>query len=223
MPKVAAIFDLDDTILRGSSGRLFLHYARRRRRTLRFIRLRNAIPVIASYLQYFLGGVDAMRAMERSALAARGIAEAEVWALVDQWFDDVLMKAIAPAAIERVQWHHAQGHIPVICSASSQFAVQPVADYLQIEHTVHTIWLVEEGRLTGRLRHPIVYGLGKVHWMNLWAEEHDVSLADSYFYSDHNSDRPLLELVGAPIAVNPDRQLAQLAAERGWPILNWKE
>jgi putative phosphoserine phosphatase / 1-acylglycerol-3-phosphate O-acyltransferase len=223
MSQIAAIFDLDDTILRGSSGRLFLQYLRRRRLYLRFFRLRNAMPLIASYVQYRLGGADVMRAMERSAQVARGLREDALWPITQRWFEEVLVHAIAPAARERVAWHQAEGHLPVICSASSQFAVKPVAAELGIEHAVYTEWLSEGGRLTGRLRKPIVYGPGKVHWMERWATEQDVALAQSYFYSDHISDRPLLEVVGSPIAVNPDPPLAQLARERGWPILQWAE
>jgi HAD superfamily hydrolase (TIGR01490 family) len=222
MTRIAAIFDLDDTLLLASSGDLFIQYVRRHRLYFRFFRPRNTIPLIASYLQYRLGSRDVPRAMARSALVARGLKEDDIWKLVASWFDEILVHAIAPAAYEKVAWHQAQGHIPVICSASSQFAVLPVAAKLNIEHTVYTHWLSENGRLTGLLRHPVVYGEGKVYWMRRWAEEQNVSLADSYFYSDHISDQPLLELVATPIAVNPDPPLEQLARQQDWEILNWR-
>jgi putative phosphoserine phosphatase / 1-acylglycerol-3-phosphate O-acyltransferase len=223
MAQIAAIFDLDDTILRGSSGRLFLRYLRRHRLYFRFFRLRNAAPLVASYLQYRLGGPDVVRAMKSSAVVARGLSVEALWQVVDRWFEEMVIHAIAPAARERVQWHQAAGHLPVICSASSQFAVQPVAAHLEIEHAVYTDWLSENGRLTGQLREPVVYGPGKVYWMERWAAEQEVALDQSYFYSDHISDRPLLELVGSPTAVNPDPPLTLLAQKRGWPILHWAE
>lgn len=221
MKRIAAIFDLDHTLLRSSSGRLFFTYLRRKQLYPRFFRLRNAMPVIAAFLLYRLGQADATVTMQRSAMVARGIRTADLWAVVQSWFDDVLVHAIAPAGRARVAWHQEQGHIPVICSASSQFAVQPVAEYLEIEHTIYTEWLSEDGRLTGKVREPIVYGEGKVHWASLWAAEQQTELAQSYFYSDHISDQPLLEVVAHPIAVNPEPQLARLARSRAWPILDW--
>lgn len=221
MKRIAAIFDLDDTLLSGSSGRLFFTYLRRNHLYPRFFRLRNAMPLIAAFLLYRLGRADATATMQRSASIARGIAVADIWAVVQSWFDDVLVHAITPAGREQVVWHQEQGHIPVICSASSQFAVQPVADYLGIEHTIYTEWLSEDGRLTGLVREPIVYGEGKVYWASLWAAEQQVDLSASYFYSDHISDQPLLEVVAFPIAVNPEPRLARLARNRAWPILDW--
>lgn len=219
----AAIFDLDDTLLNDSSGRLFARYLRRRRRFVRFFRLRNVIPVLSGYFFYRRNRADATHAMRQSALAARGIREEQVWKVVHDWVDEMLIDAIQPGARKRLAWHRSQGHTPVICSASSQFSVQPVAEHLGITDTVYTEWLCEDGRLTGKLRTPIVYGEGKVYWMKRWAAEHNVILADSYFYSDHISDQPLLELVAHPATVNPNSMLRKLAAERGWPVLDWRQ
>ncbi|MBV7335429.1 HAD-IB family hydrolase [Chloroflexi bacterium TSY] len=133
------------------------------------------------------------------------------------------MFSIIFQAKEKLAWHRDQSHLPVICSAASQFSVLPVAEHLDIQHSIHTTWLVSDGHLTGRLKQPIVYGLGKVHWIEQWCKEHRVNLARSYFYSDSISDRPLLELVGHPIAVNPDVKLEQFARQQSWPVLWWRE
>ena len=79
---------------------------------------------------------------------------------------------------------------------------------------IWTEWLSADGALTGLVREPITYGEGKVYWTERWAAEHNVDLSQSYFYSDHLSDVPLLELVGHPVAVNPTRQLTRYALER---------
>ncbi len=103
-------------------------------------------------------------------------------------------------------WHRGQGHIPLICSGSSQFAVLQVADELQIQHTIYTEWEAQDGYLTGTLRHPLVYGTGKVFWAQAWADANQIDLAGSYFYSDHISDLPLMDLVAHPVAINPDKK-----------------
>jgi HAD superfamily hydrolase (TIGR01490 family) len=222
MAKIAAIFDLDDTLLNGSSGRLFFSYLRRKGLYPRFFRLRNAMPVIAAFLLYHLGQADVTQTMQRSAMVARGIKVDELWEVVGHWFEDVLVHAITQGGRDCIAWHREQGHVLAICSASSQFAVQPVADHLGIEHAIYTEWLSHEGRLTGQVREPIVYGAGKVHWASRWAAKQGVALAESYFYSDHISDEPLLEVVASPVAVNPEPRLARLARSRNWPILDWR-
>ncbi|MEZ4584055.1 MAG: HAD-IB family hydrolase [Caldilineaceae bacterium] len=134
----------------------------------------------------------------------------------------MVVHAIRPQATARLAWHREQGHIPVISSASSQFSVIPVADYLDIDHRAYTELESKDGRLTGTLRQPIVYGPGKVTWMERWAAPTTWTWA-SYFYSDHVSDVALLELVAHPYAVNPHAALRRLATQRGWPVLDWHQ
>ncbi len=222
MVQIAAIFDLDETLLDASSGRLFLRYLRHSGQFSRFFHFRDSWTVISAVFLYRLGLLDATETMQRGARVATGLRLDNFWPLVQQWFDEVVIHHIAPAAQERLAWHRTQSHIPIICSGSSQFSVVPVARHLQIEHFICTEWLCNETCMTGEIRQPIAYGDGKVHWMQQWAAMHNVSLAQSYFYTDHISDRPLLEAVAHPNAVNPDRQLTQLATVRGWPILQWR-
>ncbi|MCB0129869.1 MAG: HAD family hydrolase [Caldilineaceae bacterium] len=220
--KVAAIFDLDDTLLSDSSAKLIVKYMRSTGELWRYFRRRDVLSAFASVTGWRLGLLDATQATARTAQMAAGIEVDAFWALVRRWFNEMLIDSISPAARERLDWHRAQGHIPVICSASSQFSVQPVAQHLGIEHAVFTEWIAHQGLLTGKIRLPIAYGLGKVHWMENWAKVHDVNLADSYFYSDDASDRPLLERVGNPFAVNPTPRLARVAAQQAWPVLHWR-
>ena len=72
--------------------------------------------------------------------------------------------------------------------------------------------------LTGEVFDPPCYGAGKIVWAQRYADEHGARLSDAYLYTDSHSDRPLLEAVGHPIAVNPDARLKRLAQKRGWPI-----
>jgi HAD superfamily hydrolase (TIGR01490 family) len=222
MQHIAAIFDLDDTLLDESSNRLLFQYLRHNGQLSRYFRLRDSWTIATAILAYRMGMRDVTQVMQSSARIARGIALDEFWQLVQCWFDEIVVAHITPLGQERLAWHRAQGHLPVICSASSQFTVQPVAHHLGIEHMVYTEWLGQDGYMTGEIRRPIAYGAGKVYWMQQWAAIQHVSLAQSYFYTDHISDLPLLEAVGHPIAVNPDRKLAQLAVGRSWPIVDWR-
>lgn len=222
MSKIAAIFDLDRTLITRSSAILFVKYLRQTNQMWRFFRPRDLAMLTLDMIRYKLGLLDGNIAIRRSALLSAGIDVDEMWELIHQWTEDMLVHFISEQARERLEWHRSQGHIPVVCSAASQFSVKPVADLLGIEEQVYTEWLVADNRLTGRLREPLTFGEGKVYWMKKWATERDVDLSLSYFYSDDAVDMPLLEIVAHPIAVNPHRPLRKIAKARQWPILTWK-
>ena len=216
---IAAIFDMDDTLLNGSSGRMLFDWLREKGMLNRYFRRRDIPQVILAALLYKLHLLDPTWLILLMGRSAAGADAGEMWAIFRRWFREMLVPAINPEGVKRLKWHRAQGHLPVICSGSSQFAVELMAEHLGVAHTE---WLIEQGRLTGELRQPLVYAKGKVHWMERWAETNRVDLANSYFYTDHISDRPLLERVAHPVAVNPDPQLARLARQRNWEILTWR-
>lgn len=219
--RVAAIFDMDDTLLVGSSGRMLFTWLREKGMLNRYFRRRDIPQVALAAVLYKLHLLDPSWFLLRMGRAAAGADAAEMWTVSRRWFREMLVPAINPKGVKRLKWHTAQGHLPVICSGSSQFAVELVAQHLSIKQSVCTEWLIENGKLTGELRQPLAIGQGKVHWMERWAGENGVDLSRSYFYTDHISDRPLLERVAHPVAVNPDPKLARLAARRGWDVLTW--
>ncbi|MFZ1752392.1 MAG: HAD family hydrolase [Caldilineaceae bacterium] len=219
--RLAAIFDMDDTLLNGSSGRMLFTWLREKGLLDRYFRRRDMPQVVLAALLYKLNLLDPTWLILRMGRSAAGADAAEMWAISRRWFAEMLVPAINADGVDRLAWHRAQGHLPVICSGSSQFAVDLMAEHLGIAERVCTEWIIEGGRLTGELRQPLVYGQGKVHWMEGWAATMGVDLDNSYFYTDHISDRPLLERVAHPFAVNPDPKLARLAKARGWESLAW--
>lgn len=221
MSQIAAIFDLDRTLITRSSGTLFANYMRQSGLIWDYFSRRDVAMAVMEMVGYHLGLIDAVEGMHRLARLANGIEVDEMWALINRWFDECLVHAISEQANERLAWHRDQGHIPVICSASNQFAVISVAKYMHIDHYAYSEWLSENGKLTGVIAKPIIYGSGKLEWMQAWSAQHDIDLARSYFYSDDASDLPLLDIVEHPIAVNPHRSLNKIAKKRGWPILHW--
>jgi HAD superfamily hydrolase (TIGR01490 family) len=218
---VAAIFDMDYTLLSDSSGRLFFRYLHRTGRLHHFFRRRDLAKFLGASFLYKLGLLDPTWLLINAGRASAGQDVEHLWEISRLWFSDDVIDFISSGARERLQWHQAQGHIPIICSGSSQFAVHLVAEHLGVEEWISTEWVVHNGYLTGELRQPLTYGMGKVYWMEQWADQRGVDLRRSYFYTDHISDRPLLERVAYPVAVNPDRQLAQIARRRAWEVLHW--
>jgi HAD superfamily hydrolase (TIGR01490 family) len=215
MNKVAALFDMDRTLLDTSSALLYVRYLRR----IGQIGRRQVAQVIGWTLLERLGLLDMQRLVERLVTTASGDNEPEIKQLCDRWFAEDVVTHVTDRGRQRLAEHQAQGHVLGIVSASTQYAVGPLAAHLGIPgQYVSTHLESQGGRLTGRIVPPLCHGEGKVVWAERFAAEHDVDLSASYFYTDSITDLPLLERVGYPVAVNPDPKLQRLAKQRAWPI-----
>jgi putative phosphoserine phosphatase/1-acylglycerol-3-phosphate O-acyltransferase len=212
---VGAFFDMDNTVLRGSSGRLYLQYLRRKK----LLSWPSWFAITWRTGLYVLGLTTFPQLMARLMAQVAGADEAEAWRISAVWFDEMLRDYIAPAARERIDWHRQQGHRVAIISASTPYAVSPVAHDLGLGNDYLATRLeVVSGRFTGRLVEPPCYGAGKVSLTRAYSAQNELDLAESYFYSDSHHDLPLLESVGYPVAVNPDRRLKAIALKRRWPL-----
>jgi putative phosphoserine phosphatase/1-acylglycerol-3-phosphate O-acyltransferase len=108
--------------------------------------------------------------------------------------------------------------VVAIVSGATAFVVRPIAAHLGIEHILYTRLEVENGLFTGRVIEPICFEEGKIYWLQQFIEEQGIDLAKSYFYTDSITDLPLLDLVGHPVATNPDPLLYRTAVKRRWPV-----
>lgn len=215
MGKIAALFDMDKTLLDTTSGWLFVRYLYRSGR----IRRRDVMQVLGWLALDRMGRLDMGEVIGRLLAAAATESEPEMKAVCDAWFARDVAQHVAEGGRRRLTEHAARGDVVGIVSASTQYVVQPLAAYLGIPgQYVCTHLESEAGRLTGRIIPPFCYGEGKVVWAERFAAEHDVDLTASTFYTDSISDLPLLERVARPVAVNPDRRLRRLARRRGWPV-----
>jgi putative phosphoserine phosphatase/1-acylglycerol-3-phosphate O-acyltransferase len=121
-----------------------------------------------------------------------------------------------------IEAHQKAGHTVAIISSATRYQVMPFARDLGIEHVMNTELEVKEGVFTGEVVHPTCYGEGKAEAARDIAAREEVDLAESYFYTDSHEDLPLLELVGKPRPLNPNRRLAQIAKERSWPVRRFR-
>jgi len=215
---IAAFFDMDNTVLRTSSGKLYLEYLR----TNGYISWRKWIAITAQIGLYVVGLTDFPHLMARLMAQVAGADEAQTWRISEAWFRSMLRDYIAEDARERIEWHRDQGHHVAIVSASTPYAVEPVARDLGLKDAYLATRLeVVSGRFTGRVLEPPCYGSYKLILAQAYATKHRLDLAQSYFYSDSHRDLPLMEAVGHPVAVNPNRRLAKIAMNRGWPVVRF--
>src|SRR5205085_10935931 len=132
--------------------------------------------------------------------------------------DDVLTPIIYAEALELIEEHRLAGRKTVIVSSSPIETVEPIGEHLGVDDVIATrARLDAEGRYTGELEF-YAYGPHKAEAIREMAVAEGLDLAGSYAYSDSISDLPLLELVGNPVAVNPDRELTRVAREREWDV-----
>jgi HAD superfamily hydrolase (TIGR01490 family) len=213
MPPVIAFFDMDYTTLDASSGLLYVKHLRQQGRLSTRLLLRIGWW---SFL-YNVSAIDINRAVPKILSYAEHQSASKMMTESYEWFDHILKPHIAPRAVEKMRLHQQQGHQIVLISASSQFAVQPVAEHLHVDFLC-TQLIADRDVLTGEVVDPPCYGAGKVIWARRYAEGHLAALSDAYLYTDSHSDQPLLEVVGHPVAVNPDARLKRLARKRDWPI-----
>jgi putative phosphoserine phosphatase/1-acylglycerol-3-phosphate O-acyltransferase len=131
---------------------------------------------------------------------------------------ELVLPTVYPEAVETIRKHQAQGHVVAIVSGATKFVVRPLAEALGIKHYLYTRLEVENGRFTGRVIDPICFEEGKIYWLQQFIDERGIDLAKSWFYTDSVTDLPLLDLVGHPVAVNPDPFLFRAARRRQWPV-----
>ncbi|TMK68934.1 MAG: HAD family hydrolase [Actinobacteria bacterium] len=216
MQRGAAFFDLDRTLMAGSSG---MHFAR------------------AAYGSGMVGRRQLMRwGVEHVHFRLRGSTDEQTSQLLSQVnvpARDIqrlapgllagVLPRIYPQMLDEVRSHQDADRPTFIVSAAGNDLVEMLARVLGMEGGIGTQYEVDgDGLLTGRIVEPFVYGEGKVAKMRDFAEEHDIDLAASWAYSDSVSDLPMLRAVGHPVAVNPDTELAEIAVEEGWRVMRFE-
>ncbi|MFF8380923.1 HAD family hydrolase [Streptomyces sp. NPDC015661] len=218
LPRTAAFFDLDKTVIAKSSTLTFSKSFYRGGLISRRAALRTA------YIQFvFLAGGADHDQMERmreylSALC-KGWNVAQVKELVAETLHDLIDPIIYDEAASLIEEHHAAGRDVVIVSTSGAEVVEPIGEMLGADRVVATRMVVgEDGCFTGEVEY-YAYGPTKAEAVRELAKSEGYDLSRCYAYSDSATDIPMLEAVGNPYVVNPDRTLRREAVAREWPVL----
>lgn len=217
----AAFFDLDRTVIAGSSGAVVTE------------RLRAAGVVEAPrlpgesllYRMYASMGenLPSMVLARQGVIALRGIERHRVLAAAHAAVD-ALTAAVLPGAREAIDRHRRDGLRVVLATSTPHDLIAGFARRAGFDDVIATRFAVDDDdRYTGELDGPFTWSAGKLTAVRAWCAEHGVALDGSYAYSDSYYDVPLLEAVAHPHAVNPDARLGAQAASREWPIVTFSD
>ena len=221
MSRGAAFFDLDKTLMAGSSGMQFARIATRHG----IVGRRQLASWAVEHLRYRLRGTTDARTNEVLRVARDLLVDVPARS-VERMNTEVMaaiLPRVYPQMLDEVYAHQDAGRATFIVSAAGNGVVEPLAAVLGMDGGIGTSYEIEEGVFTGRLDGPFVYGPGKVEAMEAFAAEHGIDLTESFAYSDSVSDLPMLRAVGHPVVVNPDPPLAELAREEGWQTMRFEQ
>lgn len=213
-PQIGAFFDFDGTIIAGYSAASLMRMQIRRGE----LSARQLAESAAAMARFGLGNTSFSTMMMASAQFLAGIEESEYLALGDQLFEKEIARLIYPESRALIEAHLRKRHTVAIISSAMPYQVRPAAENLGISLVKCSHMKIEDGRFTGEVEAPVCFGEGKVAAAEALAEEHDVDLSRSYFYSDSADDIQLLEKVGFPRPVNPNRKLSAIATDNNWPV-----
>jgi HAD superfamily hydrolase (TIGR01490 family) len=217
----AAFFDLDRTLMAGSSG---LHWARAargaglltRRRMVRYgwenvkFRLQGSTDTATDRVRREVGEMIAgQRVVDLQRLAPKVLAG--------------VLPRLYPQMLAVAHAHQDEGRRVYICTAASQEMAEMLAHVLSFDGAVGARSEISDGRYTGRAAGPFTYREGKAQAVRQLAQAEGIDLAASYAYSDSESDLPMLRAVGNPVVVNPDAPLLRVAREEGWEVMRFEQ
>jgi len=220
--KGAAFFDLDKTLMAGSSGMVFARVANQRG----FVSRKQLASWGLDHLRYRLRGSSDEQTNAVLEVAKRVFAEIperDVERMAPAVLAGILPR-IYPQMLDEVHRHQDDGRATFIVSAAGNDLVKALAAVLGMEGGIGTRWAIgSDGKYTGEMEGPFVYGRGKVEAMQRFAERHQIDMEASYAYSDSASDLPMLRSVGNAVVVNPDADLLEIAREEGWRVMRFEK
>ena len=217
----AAFFDLDKTLMAGSSGMVFARVANRKG----FVPRSQLAKWGWDHVRYRLRGSSDVQTKAVLDVAKRIFAEMperDAERMAPEVLAGILPR-IYPQMLDEVHRHQDEGRATFIVSAAGNDVVKALAAVLGMEGGIGTRWAVgQDGKYTGEMDGPFVYGKGKVEAMRRFAAKHDIDMDASFAYSDSVSDLPMLRSVGHAVVVNPDADLLEIARQESWQVMRFE-
>lgn len=220
--RAAAFFDVDNTIMRGSS---LFHFARGLMRH-RYFSAREMAGFAAKQMKFVLSGSEDLEDMQGAIAAGLSFVEGkrveDLVALGEQVFDESMLDTLIPGSLALAQAHLDAGEEVWLVTATPIELAAIIAGRLGLTGALGTVAEVRDGVYTGQLVGAPLHGVAKAEAVRALAHHEGLDLRACAAYSDSSNDIPMLSAVGRPCAVNPDSTLRAHAREVGWPIREFR-
>ena len=218
----AAFFDIDNTLIQGSSLIVFAMGLAKRR----YLKLSEILPVAWKQLKFRITGAenheDVAEGREQALAFIKGRSVAELVELCEEIVDTNMSEKLWPGTKQLADAHIATGQQVWLVSATPVQLAQILAKRLGFTGAIGTVAETKDGKFTGRLVGDILHGPGKRHAVAALATMERLDLSRCTAYSDSINDIPMLSMVGTAVAINPDRPLRKEALKRGWEIRDYR-
>ncbi len=200
-----------------NSARLWVARERREGK----LRKRHVGQAMLWFALYRLGKTGMEETVRTAVRSLEGLPEAELRARSLEFWTEELVSKVRRAVPDVLAAHQRQGDLRVLLSGTSAQLAAACAAHFGLDGALSTTFEVADGLFTGRNEEPLCYGAGKLHHATQFADQHGITLDQCSFYTDSYSDLPMLEAVGTPVVVDPDRRLLRKAQRRGWQVADW--
>lgn len=218
MSEIIAFFDIDDTLLDGASGNMVVKHMIKTGKMKR----RAVLKALKFNVLYRLNRLPRQEIYRWVFEECSRFTIEELLKITDEAYELYIHQKLFAEGVEAVEKHKSLGHRTVIATAATEYISELIRVQMGADDRIAVTVKVKNGYCTEEYEAPLPYGEGKLVRAKEYAQSRGSSLESCYFYSDSISDLPLLESVGYPIVVNPQRKLLKLAVERGWKVENWR-
>lgn len=213
---VAALFDVDNTLLPGEASEIRFFKYLWRRGLVGWGELSRSVAWLAGHMPPF-----SLHSLRERKVYLAGKRTADIESYAREFCQAEMISAVSGDGRARLDAHRQAGHQLILVTGAPDFLIEPLAEFLDVSTVFAAKLEQRDYAYTGALIPPLPYGRGKRDLILAHARSLGLDLAESYAYGDSPGDHDLLELVGHPLVVNPIRGMGRTARRRGWPIARW--
>lgn len=215
--KNIAIFDVDDTVVRGQTQRLFLTFLHEHKMISHSYYLR----ILLWFVLYKVGFIKSpQKVMSSAFLFLKGMSEATLSQITDQFYDQVLKDKIYTHAVREINEHIKKGNDVIFLSNAVHPIIEKMCKELNVPSYISTRLETISSVFTGRIDGNPVYGENKLTRLKSYLKNRNYD--KMYGYGDHYSDYDFLNFVNVPHIINPNLKMLQVAQKNNWKILNFR-
>jgi len=214
---VAALFDVDNTLLPGEASEVRFFRFLWRRGLVGWKELSRSVAWLAGHAPPF-----SLHSLRERKVYLEGKCSADIESYAREFCRTEMIGKVSLQGRARLDEHRQAGHQLILVTGAPDFLIEPLAGLLDVATVFAAKPEQRDSVYTGALIPPLPYGRGKRELILAHAREMDLDLTSSYAYGDSPGDRDILELVGYPLVVNPIRGMARTAQRLGWPVARWE-